>query len=1642
MRRRLFSFVLALLAVFLAPPLPADDASSTSWVSFRGPGARGISAERAVFTAADGARPPIALEIAWKTPLGAGYSGISMADGRVFTAFSDAASGQDTLIALDAATGKEIWRYAFDTIYVGHDGSHDGPIATPLVADGRVFGLAPRGPFFALDAATGELLWTTHLLRDHGIAKPHYGFGTSPLLHHGMLLLELGEAAEKAEGEADDEEVRPGVLAAFDPATGERLWTTGEDSIGYQVPVPWTFDGREELVTPGDARLFGIDPAKGEITWSFEHGGRGGRGSHSLTAVPVGDGRLFLAHDNDASKVVELRRGEDGEIAVETLWEDRVIRNSYNVPVYHEGHLYAYSARFLTCVDAATGEAKWRSRAPGDGFLILVDGHLVVATKSGGIHLAEATPEGYVERAGIQVFDDISWTPPSFADGSIYARSQDAIARIDPRRGAHAAPRNIAQDASSPFGRFLTEAFAAEEAARPALVDRFLDAQASLPVIERDRVHFLYRGPAADVAVAGDLFGARREEAMTRLPGTDLFHTTVELEADARANYLFIEDFQRQIVDPRNPRRTSTTLIGQDMEMRFGGEPLEMSWLAMPEWREPAHLADAPEEKRGRVETHEVASEELGERKATVAVYLPRAYDADPERRFPVAYFHGGAAARERGRLPNSLDHLIGDSVAPVIVAFIDIPARGGGYDKVFLDQIIPLVDTTYRTRAEAASRANLGTGFSGTGALIVTLSHPDLFAKAGAQSPFLFRDAREELDGLLDGLEGEPPTIYLDWGTYDFRNPHENWNMADEARGLAAKLDALGIPRAGGEAHDGSDWSSWKNRTEDLFKALFPLVEPNLQAQANLQALASPEARPDQPDLAARYYDAQRFAGGAPRDPLPFYEDAVEQMARMPRYSSRLGRSLPPLGDKTGKTDGELGTWEALGPGNIGGRTRALLIHPERPRIRYAAGVSGGIWKSEDGGASWRSLGDLLPNITVSALAMDPSDPDILYAGTGEGFLREVVRQSSLPLRGAGIFKSVDGGETWTRLAATRTRHFHWVNDLAISVRDPKRIYAATRTGVWRSRDGGEKWTRILKSERTGGCLSLALRGDRPADLLLAACGTLEQAAVFHNPKAALSARWTEVLTEPGMGRTSLAFAPSRPEVAYALSASYVSGPGGAYFGGLHAVHRSSDGGLTWEAVSRNTDPNKLDTTLLTYADFALGAECGNGGSVYVNLGWYANVIRVDPTDADVVFVGGVNVFRSDDGGRSWGVIGFRNQIHPDQHALVFHPAYDGAANQTLFTGNDGGIWTTTNARGPAARQLGQVCNLSNGVRWTSLNHGYGVTQFYHGAVFPRDGGPGDGGPGDGGPSERGFLGGAQDNGTLLGSTERGHDGWSGILGGDGGYVAVDPRNPNIVYAESQGITLSKSFDGGRSWSRHVNGIQERGLGADGPDTYGDVLFIVPFTLDPNDPDRLWWGGRRIYRSDDGAARWTLAGAPWPRRAKLSAVAVAPGDSDRVAAGLDDGGIHISNAARTSNFTTPWPGVRPRPGFVSSIAFDPTNPNRLYATYATFGGRHLWTSTDGGTTWNHLDGNGPSRLPNLPTHAIAIDPDDSQHLYLGTDLGVFVSLDRGRSWKVENSGFANVVTEALEIVRGEDGVKRLYAFTHGRGAFRVEIGG
>ena len=519
-------------------------------------------------------------------------------------------------------------------------------------------------------------------------------------------------------------------------------------------------------------------------------------------------------------------------------------------------------------------------------------------------------------------------------------------------------------------------------------------------------------------------------------------------------------------------------------------------------------------------------------------------------------------------------------------------------------------------------------------------------------------------------------------------------------------------------------------------------------------------------------------------------------------------------------------------------------------------------------------------------------------------------------------------------------------------------------------------------------------------------------------------------------MGRTSLAIAPSNPDVMYALAASNVPGPQGIYEQGLLAVYRSDRGGAagTWE-----TRVNHHDADLPQH--HAADQHRDRGGARLQSAGRQRDAggdgvvqqrDRGRPSRSESR-VGGRRrlVAAPTMADRNWGLASLglwpnfaRRTAHADQHAITFHPNYDGDSNQIALIGNDGGIFRTTNARAATSTAIcagGQPIQVA----WTSLNRGYGVTQFYHGTPFP-----------DGTQ----YLAGAQDNNTLLGSDAAGPDGWKPVFGGDGGFSAVHPTQTSTWLMEYQWANLGRTTNAGLNISTARTGLDPIFASNIGPES--NYLFIAPFTHDPVN-QLIWLGGNYLYRG--ATVRADVEKVAELTRCPTAAASARLRCRHQHRHGVRDwhgSGSHHSRdrrTARSRGLITFNIHAAPGMGHIDrrSIRID---DNVLYATYGNFGGAHVFRSIDNGETWQSLDGSGPTGLPDIPVHSIVVDPDDRQRLYLGTDLGVMVSIDGGRTWMSEETGFGPAVTMWLSLIRTPAGQKQLFAFTHGRGAWRVTL--
>ena len=751
-----------------------------------------------------------ALKVLWKKPLGPGYSPVSIRGRLAVTMFSDEVS--DYVIGLDADDGSERWRHRIGPAYLGRYGSQSGPLSAPLLTERKVISLSPQGSLFALDATSGRQIWAVDLVEDHAGIVPFWGYTTSPLMKDNLLIVQTGGSKENA-------------ISAFDPESGGLVWSACSDSVFYQSPSVFKLGDRDHLIFHGNRNLFGLDPGTGDLLWGFPHGGQTNASGTSGHPVEVAEGRYFVKNRGNGGLLISVT-ADDGGYSVEEIWQTRHIRGTYIYAVYHDGHLFGYSGRILTCIDASTGERAWRSSEPGDGLPIVVDGHLVIVTKDGKLAIAGASGEGYSETTRLKLFDDIVWAPVSFGNGRLYARSMSEIACVEIVPGDQVPDTAATLAGVVPDSRFADFVQTVGRASdKESLVERFVAEQNTFPIVEGDSlVHFIYRGEAGEVTLTGDLVGRRIDQPMHRVDGTDLFYYSSYLEPDARLTYRYTVNLQKAMPDPLNPRGIRSRFFGR------------ASWFGMPQWRAPDHLEERQDGVHGRIDT---ARFESGARNVNrlLEVYLPAGYDQSGTDRYPVVYVHDAKDARRLGKLDISLDNLIGKRVRPVIVVFLPSLVGGGyleyvgprrdDYSSLFVEEVVPFVDRTYRTIPDRAHRANYGTMYGGFMAFYATFTHPDLFGRAAIQTIYWDPMAEFEHADLIGSVsERLPVGIYMDWGKYDLRSPMEGNDLGKASASFAALLKARGYSFVGGMVNDGAGWASWKNRTDRVFETLYPILD------------------------------------------------------------------------------------------------------------------------------------------------------------------------------------------------------------------------------------------------------------------------------------------------------------------------------------------------------------------------------------------------------------------------------------------------------------------------------------------------------------------------------------------------------------------------------------------------------------------------------------------------------------------------------------------------------------------------------------------------------------------------------------------------------------------------------------------------
>jgi len=400
------------------PEAAAPVAAAAYWTDFRGPKRDGHYRERPILTSwpADGLKP------IWKQPVGGGYASFVIAGGRAFTI--EQRGPQEIVAAYDVATGRELWTSAWTATFHESMGG-TGPRATPVWAEGRVFALGGLGELRCLEDATGALVWRTNILDDNGASNLQWGMSAAPLVVDGtIVVLPGGTGGSKGQS-----------VVAYDRRTGKRTWSALNDQQAYASPMLVTLAGVRQILVFSASRVMGLTPDRGDVLWEYPW-----KTSYDVNAgqpIVIGDNRVFVSSGyGGGAAVVELTRTDAGPFQVREVWRNIRMKNQFTSSVLHEGFIYGLDESILACVDAATGELKWKGGRYGYGQVLLASGHLIVLGEEGDLVLVRAAPDRHNELARFPALEGKTWNHPAMSDGILLVRNINEMAAFDLRAAA------------------------------------------------------------------------------------------------------------------------------------------------------------------------------------------------------------------------------------------------------------------------------------------------------------------------------------------------------------------------------------------------------------------------------------------------------------------------------------------------------------------------------------------------------------------------------------------------------------------------------------------------------------------------------------------------------------------------------------------------------------------------------------------------------------------------------------------------------------------------------------------------------------------------------------------------------------------------------------------------------------------------------------------------------------------------------------------------------------------------------------------------------------------------------------------------------------------------------------------------------
>ena len=692
---------------------------------------------------------------------------------------------------------------------------------------------------------------------------------------------------------------------------------------------------------------------------------------------------------------------------------------------------------------------------------------------------------------------------------------------------------------------------------------------------------------------------------------------------------------------------------------------------------------------------------------------------------------------------------------------------------------------------------------------------------------------------------------------------------------------------------------------------------------------------------------------------------------------------------------------WREIGPFR-GGRVDAVTGDPTRPLVFYFGAVNGGVWKTTNAGQTWRNLTDGKSDISsVGAITIAPSDPNVIYVGTGESQLREDLTY------GTGMYRSTDAGQTWQHLGLNDT---HQITDVIVDPRDPDRVYVSAighafgpnaERGVFRTTDGGKSWKKILFIDDSTGANDLTIDPSNPR-ILYASFWKFQRtpwSMIAGGGRSGIwktldgGDTWTELTFNPGipklpLGKIGLDVSAANPRRIYAS----IEAPDSA--GG---IFRSDNGGDTWQRTT--PDPR-----------FHVRA-------------WYYSLVTADPSDENTVYVMNLQVWKSIDGGKTFSML---RVPHGDTHIMWVDPR----DSKRLINGNDGGA----------------NVSLDGGATWSRSDNNQPTAQFYH--VMTDNQWP------------YRVYGGQQDN-SAVSIASRSDDGEIGdsdyysVAGCENATIAVDPRDPNITYGGCYTGFMTRHDRRARQ-ERDISAWMGNYDGYAAADIKYRFQWTYPVVISPHDPKTLYATSQFVMRSRDEGASWEkispdltvadpktlertggpihgeMTGAEW--YATVYAFNESPRSAGLLWAGSDDGLIHVSRNAGAN-----WENVTPRAygKFTRTAGIEPSHfdPAIVYVAANRYQqddfAPYLWKSSDYGKTWTSIT----TGIPHgAYARTIREDPVRRGLLYAGTEIGVYVSFDDGAHWEPLQINLPRVSVRDLRV-HGND----LVAATHGRSFWAID---